>query len=50
MFGGLDICGLDVVKLKNGEEVILEINGKCGYLTWLLFLFCRYCHWNLSIA
>jgi hypothetical protein len=27
MFGGLDICGLDVVKLKSGEEVVLEING-----------------------
>jgi len=26
MFGGLDICGLDVVKLKDGSEVILEIN------------------------
>jgi len=26
MFGGLDVCGLDVLRLKDGKEVIIEIN------------------------
>eukprot|EP01084_Bolivina_argentea_P117119 208028_1 len=34
IFGGLDICALDVLKLKNSEEeVILELNGTaCGLM------------------
>ena len=33
IFGGLDICALDVLKLKDGKEVILELNGTaCGLM------------------
>ena len=33
IFNGLDICALDVLKLKNGKEVILELNGTaCGLM------------------
>ena len=33
VFGGLDICALDVLKLKDGKEVILELNGTaCGLM------------------
>eukprot|EP01083_Nonionella_stella_P076102 207199_1 len=33
IFGGLDICALDVLKLKDGKEIILELNGTaCGLM------------------
>ena len=33
IFGGLDICALDVLKLNDGSEVILELNGTaCGLM------------------
>ena len=33
IFGGLDICALDVLKLNNNNEIILELNGTaCGLM------------------
>jgi len=35
MFGGLDICGLDVLSLKNGSQTVIEINDTAIGLTAL---------------
>lgn len=34
LFGGLDICALDVLKRKDGSQVILELNGTACGLMW----------------
>lgn len=34
LFGGLDICALDVLKRKDGSRVILELNGTACGLMW----------------